>query len=56
MEEKIGEPLFTDDDSWESYVEEYPYPGILESEFGDFMNEQARFPDEKERFVIEIPA
>ncbi len=51
--------MLVSDDSWESLVEEYPYPGILDTDF-DIRIERPTMPakpvEEKERYVIEIPA
>jgi hypothetical protein len=55
MEEK----MLVSDDSWESLVEEYPYPGILDTDFDiKIVPSAAPAPptEEKERYVIEIPA
>ena len=57
MEEK----MLVSDDSWESLVEEYPYPNLLDTDVGTpvIMPAAPSVPpaaEEKERYVIEIPA
>jgi hypothetical protein len=51
MEEKF----IPNDDSWESLVEEYPYPNIVDDmEWAEQPSDQAE--NEKERVVLEILA